>query len=189
MNYAAKPMKDSRLVRISKFLSYHLRHRPDQLGLTLETGGWVVVDDLLIASQKQGFTIFPHELKEVVVKNDKQRFSFNHDHTKIRANQGHSIPIDLQLVVQTPPAVLYHGTAEKFLSAILNKGLQKMSRHHVHLSADLETAKKVGMRHGHPVILTINTPGMMEAGYEFYCSENNVWLVDSVPPEYLTVWD
>ncbi|MEM9543207.1 MAG: RNA 2'-phosphotransferase [Cyanobacteria bacterium P01_E01_bin.42] len=179
-------LSESRLRKISKYLSYHLRHRPDELGLELEVGGWVEVAQLLAACRRNNFPIQLSELQEVVRRNDKKRFSFNEDGRKIRANQGHSVKIDLQLESQPPPEVLYHGTGHKAVPSILKVGLVKMSRHHVHLSSDRATAKKVGQRHGKPVIFQVDTEAMQKAGYLFYRSENGVWLVDRVPPEYLT---
>ncbi|HBE16965.1 MAG TPA: RNA 2'-phosphotransferase [Cyanobacteria bacterium UBA11149] len=178
-------MKDNRLVKISKYLSYHLRHHPDKIGISLAPGGWVDVDELLDASRRDSFYISRTELNEVVAHNDKQRFSFDETDTKIRANQGHSVEIDLQLSAAIPPDALYHGTGQKTVKSILQEGLRKMSRHHVHLSPDLATAKKVGARHGSPVVFTINTLAMQRDNYTFYCSDNGVWLVDYVPPEYL----
>ncbi len=178
-------LSESRLRKISKYLSYHLRHHPDELGLELETGGWVEVTQLLAACRQNQFVIQPVELEEVVDRNDKKRFSFNEDGRKIRANQGHSVEVDLELIPQTPPEVLYHGTGHKAVAAILKDGLLKMSRHHVHLCSDRTTAKKVGQRHGKPVIFQVNTVAMSEAAYVFYCSQNGVWLVDRVPAEYL----
>lgn len=180
-------MEKERKVKISKYLSKHLRHAPDRLGLTLALGGWVSVDELLSACVAHQFPLTRAELEAVVAGSDKQRFSFDATKTCIRANQGHSVEIDLQLEPQTPPDVLYHGTGEKSVPAILESGLIKMSRHHVHLSQDIETAHKVGSRHGHPVIFAIATDAMSQAGFSFYCSENGVWLVDEVPPQYLTV--
>lgn len=180
-------MDKSRLVQISKYLSKHLRHKPDSLGLKLEPGGWVDVENLLTACATHQFSITRVEVEKVVAESDKQRFSFNETKTRIRANQGHSIEVDLQWQPQVPPDVLYHGTAKQFISSILETGLQKMSRHHVHLSPDIETAKKVGSRRGSPVILRIDAIAMHVSGLIFYCSENGVWLVDSVPPQYLKI--
>ncbi len=179
-------LSESRLRKIGKFLSYHLRHRPEELGLELEVGGWVEVTRLLAACRQNQFFLQLDELEEVVRRNDKKRFSFNENGTKIRANQGHSVKIDLQLDPQIPPDLLYHGTGHKAVSSILNEGLAKMARHHVHLSSDRATAKKVGQRHGKPVIFQVDTEAMQKAGYLFYHSDNGVWLVDRVPPEYLT---
>ena len=182
-------MEQTRLVKISKYLSKHLRHTPERLGLTLAPGGWVNVDDLLSACATHQFSFARAELEEVVTASDKRRFSFDDTKTRIRANQGHSVDVDLQLEPQIPPDVLYHGTGEPSVPAILRSGLLKMSRHHVHLSREMETARKVGMRHGRPVILVIDTTAMQQAGFTFYCSDNGVWLVDEVPPQYLKVLD
>ena len=178
-------MNNSRLVKISKYLSKHLRHTPDRLGLQLAPGGWVAVKELLDSCKAHNFPILLAELKEVVAKNDKQRFSFDSTGTLIRASQGHSVEVDLQLEPAVPPDVLYHGTGKGTVESILNSGLCKMSRHHVHLSANIETARKVGARHGLPVVLTVAAAEMYNNGYIFYCSENGVWLVERVPPEYL----
>lgn len=178
-------MDDRRLVKISKFMSKYLRHEPEGLGLTLAPGGWVNVDDLLKACEARNFPVSLAELKEVVARNDKQRFSFDPTGTLIRANQGHSTEVDLQLAPATPPDVLYHGTGQKSVPAIMKDGLKKMARHHVHLSREVETARKVGARHGVPVIFEVDTRAMRAAGFEFYCSDNGVWLVDHVPMEFL----
>lgn len=175
----------NRLIKISKYLSYHLRHHPDKLGLELAPGGWVKVDLLLEAAKKHKFPLTFKELKEVVAQNDKQRFSFDSTRTLIRANQGHSCEVDLQLKPIIPPKVLYHGTHIGVSKLILEQGLQKMSRHHVHLATEILTAKKVGQRRGKPVIFQIDARSMYETGYEFYCSDNRVWLVEWVPPQYL----
>ena len=178
-------MKDSRLVKISKYLSKHLRHQPERLGIKLAPGGWVCVDELLAACEKHSFPISRAELNEVVERNDKKRFSFDSTGTLIRANQGHSVEIDLHLEPAVPPDVLYHGTGHGAVEPIMHQGLCKMSRHHVHLSQDIETARKVGARHGRPVVFTVDAAAMHKAGYTFYCSDNGVWLVDHVPPEFL----
>ncbi|BBC23819.1 RNA 2'-phosphotransferase [Pseudanabaena sp. ABRG5-3] len=180
-------MDKLRNTSISKFLSKYLRHEPAKIGLSLDVGGWVKVDDLLTASSKHNFVISREELEEVVATNAKQRFSFDPTGTLIRANQGHSVEVDLQLEPMQPPDVLYHGTAEKNVEAIGHLGLQKMSRHHVHLSMDLVTAKMVGQRHGKPVVFEVDAAAMYKAGSIFYCSANQVWLVDHVPPEYLQI--
>jgi putative RNA 2'-phosphotransferase len=180
-------MNDSRLVKISKYLSKHLRHAPERIGLKLAEGGWVAIDDLLAACQKHSFPISHEELNEVVARNDKKRFSFDATKTLIRANQGHSVEVDLQLEPTFPPDVLYHGTGQGTVESILRTGVDKMSRHHVHLSKDIATAKKVGSRHGRPVVFTVDAAAMHRDGYKFYCSENGVWLVDRVPPEYLAI--
>jgi putative RNA 2'-phosphotransferase len=179
-------MDDKRLVRTSKFLSKHLRHQPEALGLTLMPGGWVRVDDLLRACAPR-MPITREELNEVVERNDKRRFSFDPTGTLIRANQGHSTEVDLQLEAVEPPPVLYHGTSESVLPTIMLEGLKKMSRHQVHLSANRETARKVGARHGKPVVLRVAAGAMHAEGHPFYRSDNGVWLVDSVPVRFLTV--
>jgi putative RNA 2'-phosphotransferase len=178
-------MDNKRLVRISKYLSLHLQHEPERLGLALEEGGWVEVGALLAACENDGFRLTRAELEEVVVRNDKQRFSFDETGTRLRANQGHSVEVDLQLEPVVPPPLLYHGTPERFVAAILARGLMKMKRHHVHLSPTLETARKVGARRGRPVLLAVDAAAMHAAGHSFYVSANGVWLVDAVPPEYL----
>lgn len=178
-------MDDRQLVRTSKFLSKYLRHAPEAIGLQLAPGGWVEVEALLRAGAAHGVRLSRDELNEVVARNSKQRFAFDESGTRIRANQGHSAEVDLQLEPVEPPPVLYHGTAERNLDAIRRDGLRKMRRHHVHLSGDVETARKVGMRHGKPVILSLDTAAMRQAGFQFYRSENGVWLVERVPPGFL----
>lgn len=176
---------NNRTVKISKFLSYHLRHRPDMLGLELAPGGWVEVEKLLIAAKKHRFSLSLEELKETVKNNDKQRFSFDSTGKLIRANQGHSIEIDLQLQPIKPPDILYHGTYSKVVTLIQKQGLKKMSRHHVHLSTDITTAKRVGARRGYPVVFQVDAAAMSKDNYIFYCTDNRVWLTESVPAKYL----
>ncbi|MGH9941880.1 MAG: RNA 2'-phosphotransferase [Pyrinomonadaceae bacterium] len=176
-------LADARLVKISKYLSKHLRHQPERLGLELSPGGWVEVDALLAACAAHNFSITRAELQEVVARNERQRFSFDEQGRLIRANQGHSVEVDLQLEPAT--AVLYHGTGGQSVWSIIGAGLSKMARHHVHLSPDVRTAKAVGARHGTPVVLEIDAARMAAAGHVFYVSANGVWLVESVPPEYL----
>lgn len=178
-------MNPTRMVRLSKFLSRHLRHAPEELGLVLAPGGWVAVTDLLQACQRAGVCLSKEELEKIVQNNDKQRFSFNESRTQIRANQGHSVEVDLQLSPALPPEVLYHGTSEDVVQEILRTGLSRMRRHHVHLSTTEATARKVGSRHGKPVIFVVAAQKMHEDGKTFYCSTNGVWLVDEVPPQYL----
>lgn len=178
-------MNEKQLVKVSKYLSKHLRHQPERLGLILEDGGWVKVEDLLHACAKNNFPISPDELREVVEKNDKKRFSFDASGERIRASQGHSVRVDLHLQPQIPPARLFHGTATQNAEMIRRHGLLKMARHHVHLSADTETARRVGMRYGKPLIFEVDTAAMREKGFEFFVSENGVWLVETVPPEFL----
>jgi len=143
------------------------------------------VRNAINACKKHSFPVTYAELNEVVARNDKKRFSFDATGTLIRANQGHSVEIDLQLEPAVPPDVLYHGTGHGAVESIMQCGLCKMSRHHVHLSEDIETARKVGTRHGRPVVFAVDAAAMYEAGYKFYRSDNGVWLVDRVPPEYL----
>jgi putative RNA 2'-phosphotransferase len=176
-------MKD--LKNTSKFLSLVLRHQPETIGLTMDPAGWVSVDELLEKMRMHGQKLSFEELEEVVETNDKKRFAFSDDLSKIRASQGHSIEVDLEYVPTVPPEFLYHGTVDKFIALIKAEGLKKMSRTHVHLSKDLETATKVGSRRGKPVILTVRTGDMHRAGMEFFLSANNVWLCDAVPAEYI----
>jgi putative RNA 2'-phosphotransferase len=180
-------MDETRIVRISKFFSKHLRHAPREIGLALQPGGWVAVDDLLAATARHGFPVTRAELDVVVTTNDKQRFAFDETGTRIRANQGHSVEVDLELTAADPPELLYHGTAAASLPAILSGGLLKMRRHHVHLSKDIATALRVGARHGKPVVLAVAANKMTADGFRFFVSANGVWLVDHVPPNYLTV--
>ena len=175
-----------RLVRLSKYLAKYLRHAPHELGLTLQPGGWVPVDELLAAARSHGFPISYDDLLECVETNDKQRYSFDVSGELIRANQGHSVEVDLQLEEREPPETLYHGTVERFLPSILKDGLVRGKRHHVHLSKDVETATKVGARRGKPVILTVDAGRMHRDGHRFLLSANGVWLTDAVPPAYLT---
>jgi putative RNA 2'-phosphotransferase len=175
----------ARLVTVSKFISKYLRHEPEALGLVLEPGGWVFVDDLLEGAAEAGFSMSRAELEQVVAESDKQRFSFDEMGEKIRANQGHSTAVDLQLPDAVPPATLYHGTPEKFVALILAEGLKKMKRHDVHLSTDIAMTMKVGARRGKPVLLVIDSGRMAADGYTFRVSANGVWLTDHVPAKYL----
>jgi putative RNA 2'-phosphotransferase len=176
---------DRNMVTVSKFLSKHLRHTPEELGLTLQPGGWVSVDDLLSASGRAGFAISYDKLIECVETSDKRRFSFDDTGDLIRANQGHSVEVDLQLDEREPPDVLYHGTVDRFLVSIMAEGLKKGKRHHVHLSKDMETARKVGARRGKPVILQVDAGKMYGQGFKFFLSVNGVWLTDTVPAVFL----
>lgn len=173
--------------RISKLLSYVLRHKPDEIGITLDESGWADVPILLEKFSLYGEPVTMPTLQHVVATNAKKRFSFNDDETKIRANQGHSVDVDLGYTQQQPPEFLYHGTVNKFLVPIIQQGLKKMKRHHVHLSADIETATIVGKRRGEPVILKISAAVMHAQGYLFYLSANNVWLTDEVPTKFISV--
>jgi putative RNA 2'-phosphotransferase len=170
---------------ISKLLSLVLRHQPEVLGIQLDKNGWTEVDLLLEKLRKRSADIDFERLEQIVYSNDKQRFSFNEDLTKIRANQGHSVSVDVELKQQLPPEFLYHGTVDKFLDGIRSEGLKKGSRLHVHLSKDMETAIKVGSRRGKPIVLTILANQMSEAGHIFYLSENSVWLCEAVPPSFI----
>lgn len=178
-------MTEREETRISKFLAKVLRHEPQLIGLTLEEGGWVLVTDLLAGCAKAQMPITRAELDHVVANNNKQRYAYDATGTKIRANQGHSVDIDLQLVPTSPPLTLFHGTATRFLDAILRDGLRKMRRQHVHLSVDVPTATAVGQRHGPPAILVVDAAAMHEAGHVFYRSANGVWLTEAIPPQFL----
>ena len=167
----------------SKFIALILRHKPDSIGISLDEHGWANVDELIAGIAKtQPFT--REMLEEIVVEDEKQRYSFNEDKTLIRANQGHSIPVDVELEEKEPPRYLYHGTGEKYVSSIEELGLIPKSRLYVHLSADYSTAEKVGARHGKPVIYRIWAGKMFRDGYKFYQSVNGVWLTENVPPQY-----
>ncbi len=174
-------------IKISKFLSLVLRHNPVLIGLELDVNGWASVTELLGKMKSKGHNISLEDLKYLVETNSKKRFTFSDDFKKIRANQGHSIEVDLGYIKQVPPPVLFHGTAEKNLDLILKDGIKKMKRHHVHLSHDITTARKVGMRHGKPVIINIDAKGMTEQGFDFFLSTNDVWLTDFVPAEFVRV--
>ncbi|PKW15243.1 RNA 2'-phosphotransferase [Saccharopolyspora spinosa] len=176
-------MDERRLVRISKYLAKHLRHQPERIGLELDEHGWVAVDVLLAAAASHRFPISRAELVQVVDANDKQRYAIEGD--RIRASQGHSVAVDLDLPVTEPPALLFHGTISRNLAGIRTEGLRPMNRHHVHLSVDRETAKHVGARRGRPVVLTVDAAGMHASGHEFRVSANGVWLVDHVLPEFI----
>jgi putative RNA 2'-phosphotransferase len=182
-------MDEKKKKKISKFLSLILRHKPEEIGLNLDENGWTNVEKLRKACADYGKSFTFAELEEVVATNDKKRFSFNETKTKIRANQGHSLDIEIEFEQKTPPEILYHGTAEKNVGAIFANGLQKMNRHHVHLSADTETARKVGARHGKPIIFEIKTAAMLAEDFEFFVSANGVWLVAEVPGKYLEIYE
>jgi putative RNA 2'-phosphotransferase len=176
---------DKQITHISKFLSLVLRHRPGEIGLTLDENGWADTQQLLEKINSGNFSVTFEQLKLVVENNDKKRFIFSCDFTKIRASQGHSIEVDLQFDEITPPDQLYHGTAQQNIDSIKQQGLLKGNRHHVHLSSDSETAKKVGMRYGKPVILIVDAKQMNLDGYKFFRSENGVWLTEYVKPGYI----
>jgi putative RNA 2'-phosphotransferase len=171
--------------RLSKFLSLILRHKPGTIGLILDENGWADTNDLIEKINRHGYQLDIESLTHIVETNNKQRFSFGPNKTKIRANQGHSIEVELGLPEKDPPAYLYHGTGEKSVTSILATGLEKRGRQFVHLSRDVETARSVGQRHGRPVVLIVAAGKMRSDGYSFYLSENNVWLTANVPPQYL----
>lgn len=170
---------------VSKFLSLVLRHSPETIELKLDENGWADVNELIEKCTKKGNRLDVELLDYVVENNDKKRFAFNEDKTKIRASQGHSISVELDLPETEPSEYLYHGTVAKFMESIKKEGLKKMSRQHVHLSKDKETAVKVGRRRGVPQILTVRSGAMFRDGFKFYLSENNVWLTDEVPSKYI----
>jgi putative RNA 2'-phosphotransferase len=176
-------------VKTSKFLSLMLRHEPERFGLKLDTAGWVSVSDLLQAVNangvSNGVSLNLEQLQHIVATSDKKRFAFNEDNTRMRASQGHSVEVDLQYSPQVPPELLYHGTATRFLDSIREKGLLKMERHHVHLSAETSVTVQVGARHGKPALLTIRASEMHRAGHVFFLSANGVWLVEQVPPQFI----
>ncbi|WP_030806177.1 RNA 2'-phosphotransferase [Streptomyces sp. NRRL F-2799] len=176
-------MDDRRTVKVSKYLSRHLRHQPERIGLTLDPAGWVEIDVLLAAAAAHGFPISRAELDHVVAVNDKRRFAV--EGGRIRASQGHSVEVALGLPPATPPPYLYHGTVARSLDAIRAEGLRPMNRHHVHLSADRETATRVGARRGRPAVLAVDAGAMHRDGHVFHVSANGVWLTDAVPPRYL----
>jgi putative RNA 2'-phosphotransferase len=181
------PDKAKQMTRDSKFLSLILRHHPEKIGITLDRHGWADADELIKGMSKT--RDFDRAYLEKIVRTDaKQRYAFNADGTKIRANQGHSIPVDVELKQSSPPDVLWHGTGEKSVAAILKEGLKPMGRLYVHLSKDPQTAKKVGSRHGRPVVFKINTAQMAKDGCIFYLSANGIWLTDFVPPQYLQIF-
>jgi putative RNA 2'-phosphotransferase len=167
-------------LKISKKMSFILRHKPGSIGAKLDPRGWLGTDVLLKALQ-----IDKSRLEHIVDTCDKKRYEFNDDQSMIRASQGHSVKVDLGYKPSKPPDKLYHGTVEKYLGSIMENGLQKMDRHHVHLSKDVATASKVGSRRGKPIILEIDAAAMNKTGYKFFVSTNGVWLTDQVPPRYL----
>ncbi|HEY1547557.1 MAG TPA: RNA 2'-phosphotransferase, partial [Kofleriaceae bacterium] len=171
----------------SKLISLILRHEPEKFGVVLDRAGWTSVDALLAALATHGHPITRRDLDKIVVTSDKQRFALSPDGTRIRANQGHSIDVELELAPAEPPAVLYHGTVDRFVASIQAQGLLKGERHHVHMSAGVETATAVGGRRGRPVVLIVDAAKMLADGHAFLCSQNGVWLVDHVPAQYLAV--
>lgn len=170
--------------RISKYLSYLLRHHPEAAGLKLDEHGWAVITELIAAVRKK-YPMNESLLEEIVQTDEKQRYAFSEDHQRIRANQGHSIPVDVELTEAVPPEFLYHGTAEKSVEKILEEGLKPMGRLYVHLSKDPSTAVKVGQRHGKPAVFLVRSEDMYRDGFRFFLSSNQVWLIPQVPARYL----
>jgi putative RNA 2'-phosphotransferase len=171
--------------KVSKFLSRVLRHQPQSIGLELEAQGWADIEDLVARAGTHGMALTREEILQVVAASDKQRFALDASVRRIRANQGHSIDVDLALGPREPPPVLFHGTAETSIAAIRAEGLRPGGRQHVHLSVDAATATAVGQRHGRPVVLRVAAGRMRSAGLVFYLSANGVWLTDAVPPEFI----
>lgn len=178
-------MNPEQTTRTSKFLSLVLRHQPQTAHITLDTAGWVSVEDLLAGCAKARRNITRAELDHVVSTNAKKRFEFSADGTLIRASQGHSVEVDLNYESKEPPPILYHGTATRFLESIRVQGLLKMQRHHVHLAVDTKMTMEVGSRHGKPVLLIIQAAEMLQAGHTFYLSTNGIWLVEHVPANFI----
>jgi putative RNA 2'-phosphotransferase len=175
-------------VKISKFLSLILRHSPETIHANMDKNGWVSIQELIDNANKyKNLHLTIDLIKAIVATNDKQRFIISDDGEKIRANQGHSIKVDLELEIKIPPDILYHGTAKRFLDSIMKDGLRPMKRQHVHLSRTEEIAITVGKRHGKPIVLYIDAKRMYEEGYKFYLSENKIWLVDKVPMKYMKI--
>lgn len=170
---------------LGKFISLILRHQPEVIGIQLDENGWADVEELINGINQSGRKMDKEDLERIVRENNKKRYSYNEDHTKIRANQGHSLKVDINLKATQPLDRLYHGTATRFLESIKKEGIQKRSRQYVHLSSDVDTARKVGKRHGKPIILVIDAKRMREEGGIFYLSENEVWLCDEVKWQYV----
>lgn len=177
-------LNNATITSISKYISLILRHKPETIGITLDAHGWVKVDELIKGVSEQ-YPLTMELLEEIVRTDNKQRYSFNEDKTLIRANQGHSVQVDVELEKLNPPEILWHGTGQKYTESIDKQGLIAKSRLYVHLSADYETAVNVGKRHGTPVVYKVNAKEMANTGGEFYCSKNGVWLTKSVPVKYL----
>lgn len=173
------------MIKFSKFLSYVLRHKPEEIGLNLDHNGWAHIDELITCAKKENYSLSYDFIQEVVKKDNKKRFIISECETKIRANQGHSIDIDLGLNPVKPPEILYHGTASRFLKSIMKQGLISGSRQYVHLSKDENTAVNVGKRHGIPIVLTIDAQLMYEDDHLFYISDNGIWLTKKVEKKYL----
>jgi putative RNA 2'-phosphotransferase len=178
-------MDERMRTRLSRFLSLVLRHKPETIGIALDREGWVAVDTLLVQCRAHGKDISRSVLDDIVATNPKRRFAFSHDGARIRANQGHSVEVELGYQPQPPPDLLFHGTIAAVLPAIRTDGLSRMQRHHVHLSADAATATQVGGRRGPPVVLRVLAGRMRADGHTFYLSANGVWLTEAVPPAYI----
>ena len=177
---------DKQLTSTSRFISLILRHKPETIGITLDEHGWADVQELIDGiNRSSGHTLDMELLEEIVRTDEKQRYSFNEDHTLIRATQGHSVSVDVELEEKIPPDTLWHGTGEKYVSSIDVQGLIPKSRLYVHLSSDIDTARNVGSRHGKPVIYAINCRAMVRDGYRFFLSANHVWLTKEVPAQYM----
>ncbi|MCU0437680.1 MAG: RNA 2'-phosphotransferase [Raineya sp.] len=180
-------ISDKEALKLGKFLSLVLRHQPEIIGIELDENGWADVEQLIVGCNKKGNKLDFEKLKYIVENNNKKRYAFNEDCTKIRASQGHSIEVELGYTAQEPPEMLYHGTAEQHIESIFKTGLEKRQRQHVHLSADTQTATKVGQRHGKAVIIAIKAVQMYQDGFEFFISDNGVWLTDHVPTKYFQI--
>lgn len=178
-------INEKETTKLSKFLSLVLRHQPQTIGIVLDESGWTNIDVLIEQSIKNGVHFDRALLTHIVETNTKKRFAFSEDNLNIRANQGHSVEVELGYAPQKPPTVLYHGTAQQFVASIKQNGLEKQKRHHVHLSQDLDTAISVGKRHGTPYVFEILAEQMYLAEYPFFVSTNGVWLTDNVPPQFL----
>jgi putative RNA 2'-phosphotransferase len=170
---------------VSKFLSLVLRHRPDQIGIELDANGWVSVAELIEKSKRASQSLSSELIQEIVRTSDKQRFALSDDGKMIRANQRHSVAVDLALLPEEPPIFLFHGTATRFIESIKKEGLKPMGRQHVHLSVDSVTATRVGQRHGKPVILKIRAGDLWASGHTFFVSDNGVWLTDALSPQWI----
>jgi putative RNA 2'-phosphotransferase len=173
------------LTRTSKFLSLVLRHKPEEIGLTLDENGWANVEELIVRANHSGRKLDRATIEQVVATSDKKRFALSPDGTRIRANQGHSVDVDLALEPRQPPEILFHGTATRFLESIREQGLLPGNRQQVHLSLDEATAVKVGQRHGKPVVLKVRSGEMWRMGIKFFCSDNGVWLTEKILREYI----
>ena len=171
--------------QLSKFLSFVLRHKPDSISISLDSQGWVLIDELIAKSDASGTRFTREDLLHVVETSDKKRFSLSSDARMIRAAQGHSVAVDLGITPKEPPEILYHGTATRFVASIRAEGLKPGSRQQVHLSADEATAQRVGQRHGKPAVFKIEALNMHRQGFKFFLAENGVWLIDHVPPNFL----